>query len=171
MKKSTTGRVFLDTNILVYADDLSFPEKRSTAQSIIEDCLLKRAGVLSTQVLQEFFTVSVTKLGVAADAARRKVELLSTLDVFPIGVEDILGAIDLHRLHGYSFWDSLILRAALESNCTACYTEDMDHGRQIGRLKIVNPFLGVKTGGVREKPSAYHTGKPRDDAQKKPKRA
>jgi len=125
--KYTTGRVFLDTNILVYADDLDSPEKRATALSILDGCFKKRSGVLSTQVLQEFFAVSVSKLGVAADAARRKVELFSSLEVFPIGMEDILGAIDLHRLHGYSFWDSLILRAALESSCAVCYTEDLEH--------------------------------------------
>lgn len=169
--RSTSGRVFLDTNVLVYADDLSSPKKRNAAQSIIEDCLLKQSGVLSTQVLQEFFAVSVTKLGVAPEVARRKVELFSSLEVFPIGVEDILGAIDLHRLHGYSFWDSLILRAALESGCTACYTEDMDHGRQIGGLKILNPFLEGTVGEVREKPAAYRAGKPRIPAKLKPKRA
>lgn len=156
----TTGRVFLDTNILVYADDLDSPGKGAVARSILEACFKKRSGVLSTQVLQEFFAVSVARLGVAPEAARRKVELLSSLEVFPIGVENILGAIDLHRLHGYSFWASLILRAALESGCTVCYTEDMDHGRQIGGLKIVNPFLEGKKAGVR-KTAADVPSKPR----------
>lgn len=167
--RSTSGRVFLDTNVLVYADDLSSPEKRKAAQSIIEDCLLKQSGVLSTQVLQEFFAVSVGKLGVAPEAARRKVELFSSLEVFPIGVEDILGAIDLHRLHGYSFWDSLILRAALESGCTVCYTEDLDHGRQIGGMKIVNPFLEGKKAEVREKAAAYPAGKLGKSTKRRPR--
>jgi predicted nucleic acid-binding protein len=165
----TTGRVFLDTNILIYADDLDSPEKRATALSLLDTCFRKRSGVLSTQVLQEFFAISVKKLGVAAADARRKVELLSSLEVFPIGVEDILGAIDLHRLHGYSFWDSLILRAALESGCTVCYTEDLDHGRQIGCMKIVNPFLEGKKAEVREKAAAYRAGKLGKSAKRRPR--
>jgi len=167
--RSTSGRVFLDTNILVYADDLDCPGKRLAAQSIIEDCFLRKSGVLSTQVLQEFFAVCVSKLRVAPEVARRRIEVFSTLEVFPIGVEDILGAIDLHRLNGYSFWDSLILRAALESGCTVCYTEDLDHGRQIGALKIVNPFLEGKRAGASEKPATYRRPRPTSPGKQRSK--
>lgn len=151
-------RAFLDTNILVYADDLDSPGKRVIAQSIIGDCLLANAGVLSTQVLQEFFAVSVTKFRTAAEEARRRIELFASLEVFPIGVEDILGAIDLHRLHGYSFWDCLILRAALQSGCTVLYSEDLEHGRRFEGLTVVNPFLEIEPA-AREKPAEYRARK------------
>ena len=63
-------------------------------------------------MLQEYFVTVTRKLGVEATLARRKVELLAEFDVAAPDVADILAAIDLHRLHGFSFWDALILRAA-----------------------------------------------------------
>lgn len=133
-------RVFLDTNILVYADDRDSPEKQIAALNLIEECFTSRKGVISTQVLQEYFVAATRKLGVSPEMARRKVELLASLEVVPINVESILAAIDLQRLHGHSFWDSLILQAAIGSGCTICFSEDLQHGRNLGRLKIVNPF-------------------------------
>ena len=97
-------------------------------------------GVLSTQVLQEFFVASTRKLGVPAEIARRKVELLSRLDVVTIQPSLILDAIDLHRLHSLSFWDALILRAAAASGCRRLLTEDMHSGQVIAGAKIENPF-------------------------------
>ena len=85
-----TERVFLDTNILIYADDADAGEKRTIAQSILRRVLTERSGVLSTQVLQEFFVVATRKLRVDSETARRKVELLSSLDVVAIDVAEIL---------------------------------------------------------------------------------
>ncbi len=133
-------RVFLDTNILVCADDRDSPEKQIAALKLIEECFTSRKGVISTQVLQEYFVAATRKLGVSPEMARRKVELLSNLEVVPINVDNILAAIDLQRLHGHSFWDALILQSALGSGCTICFSEDLQHGRNLGRLKIVNPF-------------------------------
>ena len=139
-------RVFLDTNVLVYADDLDAGHKNVIARRIVHDALLNGNGVLSTQVLQEFFVVSTRKLGVGADKARRKVELLSTLDVVRVEVEEILNAIDLHRLHSVSFWDALIVRCAATAGCTRLYSEDLQHGRTLSGVKIENPFLQPSSG-------------------------
>lgn len=136
----TVDRVFLDTNILVYADDRDSPEKQATAINLIEECFTRRKGVVSTQVLQEYFVAATRKLGVSHEAARRKVELLASLEVVPINVDNILAAIDLQRLHGHSFWDALILQSAQSAGCTICFSEDLQHGRNLGRLKIMNPF-------------------------------
>lgn len=133
-------RVFLDTNILVYADDRDSPEKQVIALNLIQDCFTRHNGVISTQVLQEYFVAATRKLGVSPEIARRKVELLANLEVVPINVDNILAAIDLQRLHGHSFWDALILQSALGSGCMICFTEDLQHGRNLGRLKIMNPF-------------------------------
>jgi predicted nucleic acid-binding protein len=78
---------------------------------------------------------------VEATIARRKLELLAELDVFVPDVDDVLAAIDVHRLHGLSFWDALVLRAAKEAACTVLYSEDLQPGRSIDGVKIVNPFL------------------------------
>jgi predicted nucleic acid-binding protein len=79
-------------------------------------------------------------LCVEAALARRKVELLSELDVVVPDVADILAAIDLHRLHGFSFWDALIVRSAKQAGCSVLLSEDMQDARDIDGLQIVNPF-------------------------------
>ena len=136
-----SARVFLDTNVLVYADDADAGPKRDRAQAILRECFTGAHGVLSTQVLQEFFVVSTRKLGVAAEVARRKVELLARLDVVDIRVELILAAIDLHRLHAVSFWDALVVKCAAASGCGRLLTEDLHHGQTIDGVRIENPFL------------------------------
>jgi predicted nucleic acid-binding protein len=73
--------------------------------------------------------------------SKEKVEVFSDLNLFRIGIEDILAAIDLHRAHQIAFWDGLIVRAALESGCSILYSEDLQAGRKIEGLEIVNPFL------------------------------
>ncbi len=133
---------FVDTNILVYADDASEPLKREVAQELIRNLFALRNGHLSLQVLQEYFASATRKLGVPVEAARRKVELYAKLDVVPLGSIDVLGAIDLHRLHRLSIWDGLILRAALISGCRRLYTEDLQAGFRVENLEVVNPFTG-----------------------------
>jgi predicted nucleic acid-binding protein len=142
-----TGRDFIDTNVLVYADDLDAGPKNTIARSLVEDALLRATGVLSTQVLQEFFSVSTRKLGVPAEVARRKVELLAHLEVVRIDVDAILAAIDLHRLHPLSFWDALIVQAAASAGCSRILSEDLQHGRTLAGVKIVNPFLADAPAG------------------------
>ena len=142
-----TGRVFIDTNVLVYADDLDAGPKNALARTLVADALLQGTGVLSTQVLQEFFAVATRKLGVAAEVARRKVELLAHLEVVRIDVDAILAAIDLHRLHTLSFWDALIIQAAASAGCARVFSEDLQHGRTLAGVKIENPFLGLAQPG------------------------
>jgi predicted nucleic acid-binding protein len=96
--------------------------------------------VVSTQVLQEYFVASTRKLGVDPELARRKVELFGTLGLVVLDRTQILGAIDLLRLHGLSFWDALIVQAALDANCRVLYSEDFQSGRTIRGLRIRNPF-------------------------------
>lgn len=134
-------RSFLDTNVLIYTDDAAFPDKQATALRLLEDGWTSGNAILSSQVLQEYFNASTRKLGLAAETARRKVELLGRLEVASITTPDILAAIDLHRLHGFSFWDALIIAMAQKTNCRVLYSEDLQHGRQIGDLTIQNPFL------------------------------
>lgn len=136
-----SARSFLDSNVLVYSDDHDEPTKQAKALDILEETRLSSTGVLSTQVLQEYFVSATRKLGVPAPVAREKVEVLSRFEVVVTDVDDVLAAIDLHRLHELSFWDSLIVRAALASGCTLLFSEDMQHGRRFGSLQVVNPFL------------------------------
>jgi predicted nucleic acid-binding protein len=72
---------------------------------------------------------------------RRKVELLAEFDVAAPDVADILAAIDFHRLHGFSFWDALVLRAAKPSGCSVLLSEDFQESREVDGVRVVNPFL------------------------------
>ncbi len=136
-----SARSFLDTNILVYTDDFDAPEKQQVATGLVERCRLQKKGVVSSQVLQEYFVTVRRKLGVSAEVARGKVDLFARFDLVLVGLEDILAGIDLHRLHSFSFWDALVIRAALRSGCSVLYSEDLQAGRKIEGLEIVNPFL------------------------------
>ena len=96
--------------------------------------------MVSAQVLQEYFVTITRKLGVDPRIARRKVELLTEFDVVVTNVADILAAVDLHLIHGFSFWDALIVRCAKQAGCSVLLTEDMQDKREIDGLRIVNPF-------------------------------
>lgn len=136
-----SARSFLDSNILVYTDDSAAPDKQFRARALYKELRRDRTGVVSTQVLQEYFVSTTRKLGVDAPIARRKIELFSHLDLIQIGLEDILAAIDLQRLHSLSFWDGLIVHAALSGGCKILYSEEMQTGRRFGDLAIRNPFI------------------------------
>jgi len=135
-------RSFFDTNVLVYTDDRSAPAKQQIALGLLEEHLRAGTGVLSLQVLQEYFAAS-RKLRVDPAVARQKVELFASLDVVVSGVDDLLAAIDLHRLHGASIWDALVVRAAQRSGCAVLLSEDLQHGRSFDGVRVVNPFLSA----------------------------
>jgi predicted nucleic acid-binding protein len=97
-------------------------------------------GVVSLQVLQEYFVTVTRKLSVDTQIARRKVELLAELDVVTPEVADVLAAIDLHRLHSFSFWDALVIRAAKQAGCRVLFSEDLQHSREVDGMRILNPF-------------------------------
>jgi predicted nucleic acid-binding protein len=139
-----TGPFFVDTSVLVYADDARDAAKQSGARALLRRLLLERSGKLSIQVLQEFFAAATQKLGLAAVDARRRIEVFSNLDVVRLDADDVLGAIDLHRLHQLSIWDALVVRAALVSGCRTLYTEDLQHGRRFDGLQVVNPFRATE---------------------------
>ena len=136
-----SARSFFDTNVLVYADDKAAPAKQRRALDLVAGHRRAGTGVVSLQVLQEYFVTVTRKLQVDARIARRKVELLAEFDVAAPELADILAAIDLHRLHAFSFWDALVLRSAKQAGCSVLLTEDFQHGQELEGLRIVNPFL------------------------------
>lgn len=142
--KLTTARLqrsFLDTNVLVYGDDGQEPAKQRRALDLIKKHRQQRTGVVSLQVLQEYFVTVTRKHKLDAEIARNKVEIYSKFHVGEPTVSDILAAIDLHRLHSFSFWDALVLRMAKQTACRVLFSEDMQHGQEFDGVKIVNPFL------------------------------
>jgi predicted nucleic acid-binding protein len=135
-----SARSFLDTNVLLYTDAVDAPAKHRRALELLAEQRRARTGVVSLQVLQEYFVAATRKLAVDAAVARRKVELFANYHLVVLDVEDVLAAIDLHRLRQISFWDALVVRAAKEGGCSVLYSEDLQHGQSVDGVRIVNPF-------------------------------
>lgn len=136
------AKMFIDTNILVYAFDSSEKEKQNIAQNILNKEGITGGITLSTQVLQEFFVIVTRKLKepLSIDSARKTIQLFSVYPLVQINPKLILKAIERHQNESFSFWDALIVEAALHADCKKLLSEDMQNGRQIGKLKIINPF-------------------------------
>jgi len=135
------SRTFLDTNILLYCEDSADRSKQEKALELVLEHRIQRTGVISLQILHEYFVNATRKLGLDPGLARQKVEAYARFHMVEPTVSDILAAIDLHRLHGISYWDALVIRCASQSGCSVLLTEDMQHGQEIDGVKIVNPFL------------------------------
>ena len=133
-------RVFVDSNVAIYACDATAGTKRTRARAVLAPLLRERRAVISTQVLQEFFAVTTRKLKLPAERARHYVQRWSRLDVVVIRPEIILGAIDLHRLHALSFWDALVIKSASVAGCGRLLSEDLNHGQRVEGVEIENPF-------------------------------
>ncbi len=133
---------FIDTNILVYAHDRSETRKQPIAQALLDDLWRQRTGTLSTQVLQEFYVVATRKFEppMRRPAAREIVALYSQWPTVQVDVALILAASKLEERHTLSFWDALIVEAARRAGATRLLTEDLQAGRQVGGVKINNPF-------------------------------
>lgn len=135
-------RSLLDTNILVYADAADEPGKQRRALDVIQEHRSAGTAVLSTQVLQEYVNVAVRKLGLPTPLIRQRLAFYGRFEVVQTTPELIAGALDLHVLHGLSFYDAMIVQAARASGCTRVLSEDMQAGAQLGGVQIVNPFAG-----------------------------
>src|ERR1043166_8858893 len=131
---------FLDTNVLLYAEDIRSPEKRERAQNLIDQISRSENAVLSLQVLQEYFAAATRKLGLSTDFVEKRIQQYAGWQVVTLKADDLLAAITLPRHFQFSIWDALIVHAALISGCEFLYSEDLQHGQRIGNLQIVNPF-------------------------------
>jgi predicted nucleic acid-binding protein len=135
-----SGASFLDSNVLIYTDDHSAPHKQATALALVEAGHASRSTFVSTQVLEEYFSAATRKLKVSAEIARAKAQLFGQLNVVLISLDDVLAAIDLHRLHQVSFWDALLIQSARRAECATLLTEDLQDGRRFDGVTVRNPF-------------------------------
>lgn len=137
------GLFFLDTNILVYAHSVNEPQKQPVAAALITDALRTRRGLISTQVVQEF-------LNLATHHARPVFSLPEATEYMSKVLWPLVGhvpsrefyehALQIQSETGYSFYDALILTAAIESGCATLLTEDLQHDRVVQGVRIINPF-------------------------------
>lgn len=135
-------RPFFDTNVLVYAFDEEEPGKREVGRGLIEEHLMRGDGMLSVQVLREFYSV-VRKAGhpLPEREAVEAVEYLATFSPMPENAEMVLSAVARSQAVSISFWDALIVEAALAVGADTLLTEDLQHGQEIEGLRVHNPFL------------------------------
>jgi predicted nucleic acid-binding protein len=135
-------KIFVDTNILIYAYDISAGVKHVTAVRILSELWESGRGVLSTQVLQEFF-VSVTRKIPNPINEQHAINIVRDFLRWEIVVNDgdsILEAASLVSRYRFSFWDCLIIQAALKSGCNILLSEDLSDSQVIESLQIRNPF-------------------------------
>ena len=133
---------FFDTNILIYAVDHTDPIKRRKAGELLEREAGAGNAIISTQVLQEFYSVSTLKLKRPLNklVAEEIVEELMALPVKQVDTTIIRAAIKRNQTDQVSFWDALIIETALRAGARVLWSEDMQHDREIDGLKIQNPF-------------------------------
>ena len=136
-----TERVFIDTNVWVYAVDTAEPAKRERARAVIaprNDAHI----TTSSQVLSEFYTVVTRKLAspMSEELAAQMVDRLSQLPVVPVDADLVLRAVAGSRAWNISLWDALIIRAAEVAGCAVVLSEDLADGATYGSVRVANPF-------------------------------
>ncbi len=135
---------FFDTNVLVYMVDRRDPKKQAIAQALVGEALASGSGVISFQVVQETLhalTRKARQVLPAVDAADLLDAVLVPLWTVQPNAHLYGKALQVQAKQGFSFYDSLIVAAALEAGCKRLYSEGLQHGQRVGTLKIENPFL------------------------------
>lgn len=140
-----SAEVFLDSNVLVYALDPAAPvAKRARANGIVQRSIAEKSACISSQVAQEVLHVATQKFAVPLrpDQALDYVDaVLAPLCAVWSSLTLMKAAIELKETTRFHFYDCLIIAAALEARCRVLLSEDLQHGRRIGGLRIENPFL------------------------------
>ena len=143
-----SDRRFVDTNILIYAHDLDAGIRHRRAAALVKELWEAGDGVLSIQVLQEFYVNVTRKIGRPLDpaTARDILELYGHWEVVVPDVAMVLRASEIQQRVGLSFWDAMIVAAALGAGASLLITEDLNHGQQIEGIRVHNPFLAGGCG-------------------------
>lgn len=136
-------KIFLDTNVIVYAHDRSSGKKNTIATEIMEYLWDRKKGVISVQVMQEFYVCVTTKIlkPLPLKVARKILEYLLNWNLIINDEYTTIKAINLQEKYRFSFWDSLIVQSAIQSQAYILFSEDLSDGQIIENVKIVNPFV------------------------------
>jgi predicted nucleic acid-binding protein len=138
-----SARFFLDTNVFVYSFDRTAAAKNRRATQLVQEAVSTRKGIVSYQVVQEFFNVALRRFAQPMSAPEAEQYLaavfrpLLAVHSSPALLSEALRLTDRHRL---SWYDSLIVAAAIEGGCGVLYSEDLQHGQRFGEMTVVNPF-------------------------------
>jgi predicted nucleic acid-binding protein len=137
-----SGKIFVDTNILIYAHDLDAGHKNIISIDIMRDLWENRIGIISTQVLQEFYVNVTRKIENPLPKSQARGIIESYL-AWPVELNDsrtVLAASEIEERHMLSFWDALIVASARNAKAEKIFTEDLNHGQEIEGILIENPF-------------------------------
>lgn len=144
-KNYIVPKIFIDTNILVYTVDKYSEKKQMLAREIMKTVVEEEIPVISTQVLQEFYSATTSKLKLDKIIAKNIMHNFHHIEIVQIDLNLIEQGIDISILSQISFWDGLIIAAAEHANCSIIYSEDLNNGQIIRGIKIINPFIMEKT--------------------------
>lgn len=135
--------VFVDTNVLLYAEDRAHADKHQRARDWLRALWLRRCGRLSTQVLSEFYVNATRKLTppMPAGDARAEVRRYQGWQPWLVDHATVEAAWAVESRYGLHYWDALMVAAAQQQGCSLLLTEDLQHDQTIDSLRIVNPFL------------------------------
>ena len=142
---NATNRFFIDANVLVYASDRSEPIKRSIARRLLADLVKNGNGVLSVQVLGEYFSIVTRRIPnpLSVGEATSVIDQMESLEVLNIDIAMVRRAIATHSRYGTTYWDSLIIAAAERADCSAILSEDFNSGQSYHGILAVNPFVSA----------------------------
>jgi predicted nucleic acid-binding protein len=136
-----SAKTFVDTNVLIYAHDADAGTKHQTAKAVLRDLWSRRVGLLSTQVLQEFYVNVTRKIAtpLPKPLARTVVDSYTVwcIDTTP---NEVSAAFRIEDEAGIGFWDALIIAAARKAGATRILSEDLNPGQMIAGVRIENPF-------------------------------
>ena len=133
-------KIFIDTNILVYSLDKFEQEKQRKCRELLKTLTGEFQGVISTQVMQEFFVASTTKLGADVLIVKDILHSFERFETIIITPQIIEEAIDCSIINQLSFWDALIIAAAESAKCEKLWSEDLNDGQLIRGVRIENPL-------------------------------
>jgi predicted nucleic acid-binding protein len=137
------GKYFIDTNVFVYSFANDQPAKQERSMDLIQAGMQSGLGIISTQVIQEFFNVATRKFAIPMKPEDGKVYLRLVMNPLCQIYPDLSlyeTCLDLQAETGYSFYDSLILSAAIRGECDFLYSEDLHDGQDIHGVQIINPY-------------------------------
>jgi predicted nucleic acid-binding protein len=140
-KERRVAKEFIDTNIVVYANDAADLRKQGLAIGLIRRLIETGIGVVSTQVMMEYAAVATRKLGQPRDAVTRQLLNLERLEVVLLTGTLIRNGLEQAASLPVSFWDSVIISAAQSARCDCIWSEDLSEGRFYAGVEIRNPFL------------------------------
>jgi len=134
------SKIFIDTNILIYSMDRFNPEKQKLSRCKLKALDKDVKGVISTQVMQEFYVAATRKLHADPLIVKDIINSFGKFETVLIQPEIIKEAIDCGIINRLSFWDALIVTAAESAHCEKLWTEDLNSGQVIRGVCIENPL-------------------------------